>query len=410
MSIYFWLLVLLLVGEYFLDLGVETLNLRSSRGDLPAEFSGLYEPKELEKSRHYLKETTRFALRRRAFFLILLVLMIALGGFDRIDAWARSFDQGPVGTGLIFGAVLSVLRGAFGLPFAAYATFSIEQRFGFNRTTIRTFVLDLVKGTVLGAVIGGLLFGSIVYFFENAGPLGWLYAWLAVTAFGVLLSFLAPVVLFPLFNRFSPIPEGELKQAIEDYARQQNFQMKGVFTMDSSTRSSKSNAFFAGFGKFRRLVIFDTLISRQSAEEIVAVVAHEVGHYKRGHIPKSMALSIASSGLMFFILARLINRPELFEAFGMAQPSVYASILLVGLIYSPISRILSVFPNLLSRKFEFEADRFSIETYPRKEALVSALKKLSRDNLSNLTPHPWKVAVDYSHPPILERVKALRTL
>jgi STE24 endopeptidase len=267
-----------------------------------------------------------------------------------------------------------------------------------------------VKGLLIGAVIGGVVFAVVIWFFLSFGQLAWLYSWLAVTVLTLLITFVAPVVIMPLFNKFVPLQEGELKTAIEDYARAERFKMKGLFTMDGSKRSTKSNAFFTGLGRFRRIVLFDTLIARHSVDELVTVLAHEMGHYRKKHILKSILLSIATTGVMFFILSLFINNQGLFAAFKMEKLSVYASLVFFGFLYTPVSMLISIFGNSLSRKYEYQADAYAVTTYKKPDAMITALKKLSVDNLSNLTPHPLKVFLEYTHPPVLERIKAIRQI
>jgi STE24 endopeptidase len=269
-------------------------------------------------------------------------------------------------------------------------------------------VLDILKTWILAAVIGGVLFSAVLWFFEKAGPWAWAWCWFAVTLFQICLMFVAPVVIMPIFNKFVPLAGGELKAAIEEYAKMQHFKLKGVFTMDGSRRSTKSNAFFTGFGRFRRIVLFDTLIEKHTLDELVSVLAHEMGHYKKRHILKSMAISILTTGLMFYILSLFINNRELFAAFRMDHISIYASLFFFGFLYAPIEMVLSVFGNMLSRRHEYEADAFAAATYQKPQAMISALKKLSVDALSNLTPHPLKVFLSYSHPPVLDRIQAIR--
>lgn len=401
-------MILAFLTVYWVDLIADLLNIGALRREIPGEFKSLYDPEKLQRSRDYVSESTRFDLiRRSAVFFATLAFWVA-GGFNWIDLWARGLGWGSIGTGLAFAGALSVLRLILQIPFSAYDTFRIEEKFGFNRTTPRTFVGDLIKGLLLSALLGGLVFAGLIWFFERAGREAWLYAWLAVTAIQLLLTFVAPVWIMPLFNRFKPLPDGELKRSIEEYLRAQNFEVSGIFTMDGSKRSTKANAFFTGFGKYRRLVLFDTLIEKQSTEELVAVFAHEVGHFKLRHIPKSMGLAVGGSLLMFWALGQLLGSPWLFEAFRMAEGSVYAGIVFIGFLFSPVMKLLSLFTSHFSRRFEYEADQFAARTYGKPETLVSALKKLSADNLSHLTPHRLKVILDYTHPPILERIAALR--
>jgi STE24 endopeptidase len=398
----------LILLEYALETLADSLNISRFSPEVPKEFAGIYDPERYARSQRYQKEVTRFAIARRTVATGLLLAFLLAGGFDRVDLLARAAADGEISRGLVFVGVLFALRVVVSLPFSWFSTFRIEERYGFNRTTPRVFLADLAKGVVLGVVLGAPLFAGIVHFFLEAGESAWLYSWAALTVFQLVISFVAPVWLLPLFNRFERLPQGDLKQAIDGYARAQDFELQGIFTMDGSRRSTKANAFFTGFGKFRRLVLFDTLIQKQTIEELVAVVAHEVGHFRRGHIPKSIALSVLSSGAIFYVLSLMINNPALFEAFGDSNLSVYASIAFVSILSSPVLRLSSFFTNLLSRKFEFEADEFSRQTYGNAEALASALKKLSVDSMSHLTPHPLKVALDYSHPPVLRRIEVLR--
>jgi STE24 endopeptidase len=405
-----------LVFRFALETWVEILNLRATAaGTLPSEFGAIYDAKRYTQALAYQRETTRFGLWQGAFDLALLLAFWALGGFGVMDAWARGFGFGPVATGLVFVGAISLLKMIVMLPWAVYSTFVLEERYGFNRTTWRTFVGDRLKGLVLGALLGALIFGAILWFFGSFGANAWIYAWAAVTVLQLVLLYLAPVLLMPLFNKFNPLPPGELRRDIEAYAQQENFQLSGMFTMDGSKRSSKANAFFTGFGRFRKLVLFDTLIEKQTPEELTAVVAHEIGHFKLGHIPRTVALSFASTALIFWSFHFFFETngessggTVLAQAFGIPQGSVYATIFLLGIVYGPILRLTSFFTQWLSRKHEYEADEFSARTYRKPEALISALKKLSAENLSTLTPHPWKVLLDYTHPPVMKRVAALR--
>ena len=408
MNDYLIFILIVIIGVYALDSLTDLLNLKNLRLPLPDEFKDIFDPKKYQESLCYQRDQTHFALIQRTFSLSTTLLFILLGGFNYVDTAVRALETGPITTGLLFFAALTGLNFIAHLPFSIYDTFVLEARYGFNKTTVATYCLDLLKGGILGALFGGLIFSAVLYFFDHLGPDAWAYSWLGVTLFQIVLMYLAPAVIMPLFNKFDPLPTGPLRDAIEDYARKTNFQLSGVFQMDSSKRSTKSNAFFTGFGKYRRLVLFDTLIQNHTPEELVSVIAHEVGHFKRKHILKSMILSILTTGLIFYILGLLLNNPQLFAAFQMEHISVYASLVFAGFIYAPLLRIISTLGQMISRRHEFEADAFALETYNNPETLVSALKKLSRDNMSHLTPHPWKVFLDYSHPPVMARIEALR--
>ena len=408
MNIYLIVILAIIIGNYILDLIIDLLNVRSIKEELPNEFEGFYDSAKYKKSQSYLKDNTYFKLIQATFMTAMVLFLILSGGFNFIDRLARSFNLGIIPTGLIFSGILFFFFQIIGIPFSIYHTFVIEEKYGFNRTKPKTFILDILKGWLLSIIIGGLLLFLIIWFFIKSGNLAWLFCWLGVTVFEFFIIFIAPVVIMPLFNKFIPLEEGELKQAIQTYAQSQDFKLKGLFKMDGSRRSSKSNAFFTGFGKYRRIVLFDTLIKNHGVDELVSVLAHEMGHYKKKHILKMMTISILTNGLMFFILSLFINNPGMFAAFRMDNFSIYASLLLFSFLYTPINIILSLAGNVLSRYHEYEADKYAVSTYKKPEAFILALKKLSVDNLSNLTPHPLKVFISYSHPPVLERIKALR--
>ena len=410
MNTFLIIILCVLIGTYLLDLVVEILNARHVETELPEEFRDCYDAGKYKKSQEYLKENTHFGIVTDSIVTPLTIAFILLGGFNLVDRFARSFGLGSILTGLIFVGVLMLASQILLIPFSIYGTFVIEEKYGFNKTTPKTFVLDIFKIWLLGALIGGIILSVVLWFFEKAGPWAWLYCWFAITFFQLFLTFIAPVVIMPIFNKFFPLEEDDLKTAINDYAGSQDFKMKGVFTMDGSRRSTKSNAFFTGFGKFRRIVLFDTLIKKHTTEELVSVLAHEMGHYKKRHILQTMVISVLTTGLMLYILSLFINNRELFAAFRMQEMSVYASILFFAFLYSPIEMIFSVFGNILSRRNEYEADSYAVKTYKKPLSMIAALKKLSVENLSNLTPHPLKVFLSYSHPPVLERIRAIRKM
>ena len=359
-----------------------------------------------------LGELTRtlFGLVHDLVSLTTLLGFWQLGGFGWLDRLSRGAELGPIPTGLLFVGALVVGSTALGLPFQLYSTFVIEERFGFNRTTGRTFVLERVKGLALGVVLGGGLLAAVLFFFEWAGPLAWLWCWGAVTVFALTAQFVAPTWIMPLFNRFNPLDGGDLKDALLDYARSAEFPLDGIWVIDGSRRSAKANAFFTGFGSRKRIALFDTLIEKQTTPELVAIVAHEVGHYKRRHILKGMALSVAHTGALFWLLSLFLDQQGLFDAFSVSEPSVHAGLVFFGLIFTPIELVLSVLVNLMSRRYEFEADAFAADTTGSAEPMITALKKLSADSLANLTPHPLQVFLHHSHPPVLQRITALRAL
>ena len=396
-----------LVVDFLLGLVADGLNLRALRSELPDALRGVYTPEEFRRSQDYTRVRTRFGRIESMFHLAIFVGFWLLGGFGWLDGWTRSLGLGTVVTGLVFVSALVVAKSILGSPFRIYSTFVIEERFGFNRTTWKTFLLDAVKGALLGALLGLPILAAVLWFFDRAGSLAWLYCWLALSTFTLALNAVFPTWILPLFNRFEPLEEGELRSALSDYARSVGFALSGLFVIDGSRRSSRANAFFAGFGRNKRVALFDTLVESHTVPELVAVMAHEVGHYKRGHIIKGLVLSVVNSGVVFYLLSIFLAHQGLFAAFGVAEPSVHAGLVFFGMLYAPIEMALSLGINALLRRHEFEADRFAVDTTGEPRAMVTALEKLSADNLSNPTPHPFYVALHYSHPPLLQRLAAI---
>lgn len=401
------IILIALLAEYFFNTLADVLNLNALSKDLPPSFRGVYDAEQYRKSQEYLRVNTRLGWVASVVSLIAILLFWFGKGFPALDGWLRELNQGPIITGLLFSGILILLKMLLSQPFSIYNTFVIEQRFGFNKTTWQTYVMDRLKGLMLALLLGVPLLAGILAFFEYAGTGAWLYCWGAVALFTLFIQFIAPTWIMPLFNKFSPIEPGELRSAILSYARDIGFSLENVFVMDGSKRSSKSNAFFTGFGRHRRIVLFDTLISQTSTRELVAILAHEMGHYKKRHILISLIISMVHTGILFFLLSLFLTYQGLFDAFYMGTPSVYAGLVFFSMLFSPIELFLSILMQMLSRRNEYEADRFAAETTRDPEALAGALKKLSVENLSNLTPHPLYVVLNYSHPPIIERLNAL---
>ncbi|MEZ4764390.1 MAG: M48 family metallopeptidase [Calditrichia bacterium] len=410
MNTYAIIILATLLLSYILDLITELLNLKALRDELPTEFSDVFDQEKYRKSQEYTRVKTRFGLIYATFSLIVTLVFWFSGGFNWLDMLARQWGFSEIFTGLFYIGILLIANTVLNLPFSIYSTFVIEARFGFNKTTPKTFVLDMLKGLLLGVVIGGALLGGILAFFQFAGANAWLYCWIAVTLFTIFMQFIAPTWIMPLFNKFTPLEDGELRREIMNYAQKVHFPLDNLFVMDGSKRSAKSNAFFTGFGKHKRIALFDTLIEKHSVAELVAILAHEIGHYKKKHILQGMIISILHTGVMFFLLSIFLNHSGLFDAFYMENMSIYAGFIFFGMLFSPISEILGIFMQMFSRKNEFEADQFAAETTQNSSNMISALKKLSANNLSNLTPHPFYVFLNYSHPPVLERIRALRNL
>lgn len=385
------------------------LNVRSLTDYLPAEFAKDFDEAEYRRSQEYLRAGARLEWLRESLDIVLVCAFVLLGGLGWLDAWTRSFGLGELATGLAYVGALMLAQGLLSLPFDAYDTFVLETRFGFNATTPRLFVMDRLKGLALGVVLGGALLAAVLWAYGTLGQWAWLAAWGAITAFTAVMMVVAPVWILPLFNRFEPLPQGELRSAIEGYATAQGFSLDGVFVMDGSKRSAKANAFFTGIGKRKRISLYDTLIDRMSTSEVLAVLAHEMGHARLGHIRMGFVLAVAKMGLVLWVLQVFLGSAGLQEAFGVGAPSAHAGLVLFGLAYQPLALALGVLANAWSRRFEYQADAYAAKTLPDggADALATALQTLSRANLSNLTPHRLTVWLHYTHPPVLERIRRL---
>lgn len=406
-------IVLALFLLWKLDFAANLLNLKTFPATVPSGLADVLDASALDRARSYLRTNAVFAVIRSSVSLSLLLLFWTLGGFEQFDRLARSLgNDGPVLSGLIFFALCLLASNLMSLPFDWYDTFVIEQRFGFNKSTAATFWADRIKGLVLTAVVGAPLGAAVLWIFLHV-PHAWLWAWGVFTVFQLLLVYLAPSLILPLFNKFTPMEEGPLKRKIEELGERCGFPLTGVFVMDGSKRSTKANAFFTGFGKRKKIALFDTLMEKHTDDELLAVLAHEIGHFRRGHIRKRIAAGIFQTAVLFFLLG-LATDPEgrfartLFDAFGVARISPHVGLVLFAILFEPVSRLVGVMLNAWSRKHEFEADAYAVEVTGSAEPLAAALKKLSTDQLSHPTPHPLRVWLDYSHPPLLERLTAMR--
>tara|TARA_A100001015_G_scaffold321547_1_gene452891 strand:- start:3585 stop:4823 length:1239 start_codon:yes stop_codon:yes gene_type:complete len=411
MNIYLIIVLTIYVSFFLLDSIADYLNLKNISSELPPEFVGFYNQEKYKKSQDYLKQRTMFGTVNNIFSLMVTLPFILLGGFNWIDLFVRGFGYSELINGLLYFALMILLMTIIGLPFSFYSTFVIEKKYEFNQTTYQTFFLDMLKQLMLTTLIGGpLLFGILWFFSSYDINLAWKIVLVFIILVQLILTYIAPWLIMPIFNKFEPLKDTVLKDKIFDYSRSQNFSLSGVFQMDGSKRSSKANAFFTGFGKFRRIVLFDTLISSFNHEELISIFAHEVGHYKKKHILKSMVLSFLSTALMLWLLSFFMMNELLFNAFKMDNISNYASLIFFSFLYTPVSSLISVFGAYISRKHEYEADEFAVTTTADKEIFINALKKLSVDHLSNLTPHPLIVFMSYSHPPVLKRIQYIRSL
>jgi STE24 endopeptidase len=410
MNMYAVVILSALVFSFILDLVTEILNLKALRDELPEEFAGVYNAAAYRKSQEYTRVKTRFGFLTSTFAITVTLLFWFGGGFQYLDGIVRGWSRNPILAGLAYIGILVVARTALSLPFSIYSTFVIEERFGFNKTTVRTFITDIVKAMGLGLLLGAPLLAGVLCLFQYAGVVAWLYCWLATTIFMLFVQFIAPTWIMPLFNKFVPLADGELRQAILAYTRSVGFPLKNLFVMDGSRRSAKANAFFTGFGNNKRIALFDTMIEKHSVAGLVGILAHEIGHYKKRHILQGIVISILHMGVVFYLLSLFISHAGLFEAFFVQKPSIYAGLIFFSLLYAPIEMIFSVFLQIVSRRNEYQADRYAAETTRDPGSLIQALKLLSLHNLSNLTPHPLYVFLNYSHPPVLARIQAIRQI
>lgn len=404
---YFYIIIGMILFEYILSLLVDILNVKSLNPNLPDEFKDVYDQDKYKKSQNYTKSNTKFSFLTSSFSLLISLYFIFGGLYNSIDLYVRSHGFSEIVTGLLFFALLFVINDLLNIPFSLYKTFVIEEKYGFNKTTLKTFCSDKFKGYLLMIGIGAPVLSTIIYFFSNYSQYGWFYVWLFIIAFSIILQPVFTIFIAPMFNKFTPLEEGPLLNKIKDYLNKVNFPVQKLEVVDGSKRSSHSNAYFSGIGKYKRIALFDTLIDQMDENEILAIIAHEVGHYKLKHIYSGIILSSIQSGIMLFILSLFINNEQLFSVFYMDNLSVYASLVFFTMLYSPISMIVGVFFSIISRKNEFSADAYSAETAKLPESLITGLKKLSKENLSNLTPHWLNVFLNYSHPPVLDRIKAL---
>jgi STE24 endopeptidase len=405
-STIFKIIIAIILVNFLLERWLDWLNDKNSSATLPEELKGIYDAEKYAKQRAYDKVKGRFSIVSSSFSLVLILAMLFFKGFAVVDEYARTITDHPILLPILFFAILMIASAILNTPFSLYSTFVIEEQFGFNRTTIKTYILDKIKGALVGAVIGGGLMALFIWFYNSTGELFWLWTWGAIAIFMLLATMFYASVIVPLFNKLTPLAEGELKQEITYYCKKVGFNLENLFVMDGSKRSSKANAFFSGLGSKKRIVLYDTLANEYSKEEITAVLAHEIGHYKKKHTLIAMVIGVLQMGVMLFILSLVINQPEFSMALGGKEQSLHLGILVFSMLYSPLSILIGVVLNVISRKNEYEADHYAKTTY-KAAPLVSSLKKLSVDSLSNLTPHPYDIFMNYSHPTLLQRIKAL---
>lgn len=403
----FTLIIGILIAGYVLDLVLNIINNKHRVKVLPDEIKDIYNDEQYAKSSAYENINSKLDLIKSTVSFIITIILIVTGAFAALDQWSHTLSSDFMYATLIFFGVLFIGSDIINLPFSIYKTFVIEEKFGFNRTTPALFIMDQIKGYLLAIFLGGSLLTVFILFYQLTGKSFWIYAWVTFSIVSVLLSMFYTSVILPLFNKLTPMPAGKLRSSIEEYCAKAGFKLDNLFIMDGSKRSTRANAFFSGLGARKKIVLFDSLIEKHSEEELVAVLAHEVGHYKRKHTRTTLILSVLQMGFMLFLLSWFVEDAVIAQAFGSETKSFVLGLLGFTILYTPVSLITSLVMNVLSRKHEYEADAFAATTY-QAFALQSALKKLSADNLSNLTPHPAYVFFYYSHPTLLQRLKALK--
>lgn len=402
----FWLVVALMLAEFALERLLSFLNLRHSTQPIPAILSGIYDEEKYDRQQSYFRTNVRLGMVSSVFSFLLMFGLFVFKGFAYLDALARMCTSNELLVSLLFFLFFGILSAVVSLPFQIYDTFVVEERFGFNKVTPRLFVFDRLKDWMLSILISGLLLTAVIVIYQLMPDYFWLLAWAVVSAFSLFMSLFYSELIVPLFNKQTPLPEGELRTAIEAFANKTGFALKNIYVIDNSKRSTKANAYFTGWGKKKRIVLYDTLIEMMSTDEIVAVLAHEIGHNKYKHTIKHMVVSLLTNLLMFYLLGLVLKYDVFAQAAGCETASFHVNMLVFGVLYTPLSLLLGLAGNVLSRSNEFQADAF-VKENGMADALVSALKKLSAQSLSNLTPHPAYVFFNYSHPTLYERVKAL---
>ena len=408
-TIILYLLIGIIIFHFLFAQIIELFNLFYQPKTLPKEVKDIYSEDDYKKSQAYHKATTHFGFVSSSLGLVVTVAIIATGALGIFDDWLRQFFSPDWLRGVVFLLSIGLISDLISIPLTLYQTFNIEAHFGFNKTTVPTFILDKVKAYFLGAIIGGGLAGILLWLIGAMGQNFWLIFWVIVSAFSIFMGMFYSSLILPLFNKLTPLEDGELKSELQFYAQREGFGLKDIYVMDGSKRSTKANAFFTGLGKVKKIVLFDTLIEKMSTSEIVAVIAHEVGHYKKRHIPIGLSLSVLQVGITLFLLAQIVFSPQMSFALGASQLSYHLNLIAFALLFTPISLLISFWGNILSRTFEFQADAFAARS-SNPESMINALKNLASSNLVNLMPHPLYVKMHYSHPPIISRIKAIMSL
>ena len=406
-STLFNILITILLIKFVIDSVLNHLNAKHFNDTLPNDVSDVYDINEYQQSQSYKKTNHNFSKITSLFSLITTLLFFFFNGFSIVDEIARGFSNNIIIITLIFFGIIIIGSDIISIPFSLYKTFVIEEKFGFNKSTKKLFFLDKIKGLLMTIILGGSILSIITWFYEFTGNYFWIYTWLLITTFSVFLNMFYSKLIVPLFNEQTILEEGDLKNEIVKYVNSVGFKANNIYVLNGSKRSTKANAYFSGFGNQKRITLYDTLINDLENNEIVAVLAHEVGHYKRKHILYNLTSSIILTGFALFVLSLFIKTPILSLALGVSHPSFHIGLIAFGILYSPVSQILGVFMNYMSRKFEYQADNYAKKTFSA-SPLISSLKKLSKNSLSNLTPHYLYVFFHFSHPTLLNRIKNLK--
>jgi len=403
--IFFLILIIPIIG-FITERYLDYLNSLMWSDSLPEKLKGICDEEEYRKTQLYQKENNRLSLWSSSINLVVILIMIIAGGFAVVDNLARTLSANSVIISLVFFGIIAFASDIINIPFGYYDTFVIEKKYGFNTMTIRTFITDHIKSWFIALLVGIPVLGLITWFYYKTGKNFWWYAWGLITVFSVFINLFYSELIVPLFNKQTPLPEGSLRTMIETFSQKTGFRLKNIYIIDGSKRSTKANAYFSGFGPKKRIVLYDTLQKELSEEEIVAVLAHEIGHYKKKHVLLNLIFSILITGIMLFLLSIVINSPSFSQALGSQNTSFHLGLIVFGILYSPLSLIIGLLTNYISRKNEFAADKFVRDNF-RPEVLGEALKKLSVKNLSNMIPHPVYVFFHYSHPTLLQRLEKL---
>jgi len=401
-----YLIIGLVVFNYLFSTVLDFVNAKNWRTEIPPIMKDYYNKEKYVKAKNYSKEKGRVSLISSTISSSITILFLASGGYGWLNNTISNYYEIPFLKSGFFFLALFILSDVISIPFSCFNTFVIEEKYGFNKMTVKTFVMDKIKGYLLTIIVGGLLLFGAIYLVSIVEKGFWLWLWISLSLLMVFVNMFYADLIVPIFNKLTPLETGSLRDKIESYTKKIGYSLKNIYIIDGSKRSSKANAFFSGLGPRKTIALYDTLVDNHTEEELVAVLAHEVGHYKKKHVLTSLFLSIFQLGLMCFLLEICLNVGEISQALGGEEIEFHLGLIAFGILYSPLGTILSILMNLNSRRNEFEADAFAKETYDG-VALATALKNLSVDSLSNLYPHPFYIFIHYSHPPLLKRLKAL---